>query len=141
VAERLHGILAQERPPRDENLKVARVDVNGHWDIEVSFHSSKSNHKLFIEQDGNWLQGKHQTDFELLNLVGMVEGDEIKMRSDYRIPGNSLIYLFSGKMKREKLSGSIYLGEYLTATFTGTRTLYDNKRRRITIPGGPPLAT
>lgn len=141
VAERLHGILSQKRAPRNDQFKAATVDLNGHWDIEVFFPSSKSKHKLFIEQDGNWIQGMHQTDFELLDLIGMVEGNEIKMRSNYRIPGDSLIYLFSGKVEKEKLTGSIYLGEYLNATFTGSRTLYDNKHRRITIPGGPPLAT
>ena len=141
VAERLHGILSQKRAPRSDMMKSAKVDLNGHWDIEVSFPSSKSQHKLFIEQDGNWIQGMHQTDFELLNLIGMVEGDDIKMRSDYRIPGNSLTYLFSGKIENEKLTGSIYLGEYLNATFKGNRIQYSNKRRKITIPGGPPLAT
>ncbi len=141
VADRLYGILSQKRPSRMENLKTASADLNGHWDLEVSFPSSTSHHKLFIEQEGNWIQGMHQTDFEMLDMVGMVEGDEIKLRSDYRIPGNSLIYLFSGELKNGKLSGSIYLGEYLTATFTGVRTKYDKKRRRITIPGGPPLAT
>ncbi len=141
VAERLHGILSQQRPPISDKLKAANVDLNGHWDIEVFFPSSKSNHKLFIEQDGNWLEGAHQADFELFDLVGMVEGDDIKMRSNYRIPGNSLTYLFSAEVKNEKLTGSIFLGEYLTATFTGVRTPYDNRRRRITIPGGPPLAT
>jgi len=141
VAERLHGILSQKRASRSDTLKAANVDLNGHWDIEVSFPSSKSKHKLFIEQDGNWIQGVHQTDFELFDLIGMVESDDIKMRSNYRIPGNSLTYLFSGEVKNEKLTGSIFLGEYLTATFTGIRTPYDNKRRRITIPGGPPLAT
>jgi D-glucosaminate-6-phosphate ammonia-lyase len=141
VAERLHGILSQKRAPRSKELKAAKADLNGHWDIEISFPSSKSRHKLFIEQDGNWIQGMHQTDFELFDLIGMVEGDDVKMRSDYRIPGNSLTYLFSCKMDNEKLAGSIHLGEYLNATFTGIRTPYDNKKRRITIPGGPPLAT
>jgi len=141
VADRLHGILSQKRAPRVEELKPAHVDLSGHWDIEVSFQSGKSEHKLFIEQDGNWIQGKHQTDFELLNLVGVVEGDDIKMRSDYRIPGNSLVYLFSGKLENDKLKGGIFLGEYLTATFTGVQTQYSNKRRKISIPGGPPLAT
>ena len=141
VAERLHGILSQKRAPLSDKLKPANVDLNGHWDIEVSFPSSKSHHRLFIEQDGNWIEGAHQTDFELFNLIGMVEGDDIKMRSSYRIPGNSLTYLFSGEVKNEKLTGSIFLGEYLTATFTGVRTPYENRRRRITIPGGPPLAT
>ena len=141
VADRLHGIFSQKRAPLTDKLKAAKVDLNGHWDLEVSFPSSKSNHKLFIEQDGNWIQGMHQTDFELLDLIGMVEAEDIKMRSDYRIPGNSLIYLFSGKIVADKLVGSIYLGEYLTATFTGTRANYDKKRKKITIPGGPPLAT
>jgi seryl-tRNA(Sec) selenium transferase len=141
VAERLHGILSQKRSPRSQELKAAAVDLSGHWDIEVSFPSSKSIHRLFIEQEGNWLQGKHQTDFELLDLVGVVEVGEIKMRSDYRIPGNSLVYLFSGEMENDQLSGSIYLGEYLTATYTGSLTKYDRKRRKISIPGGPPLAT
>ncbi len=141
VADRLHGILSQKHASLPDKLKAAKVDLNGHWDIEVTFPSSKSNHKLFIEQDGNWIQGMHQTDYELLNLIGMVEGEDIKMKSNYRIPGNQLIYLFSGKIKDEKIIGSIYLGEYLTATFIGTRISYSNKKNRITIPGGPPLAT
>jgi hypothetical protein len=141
VADRLYGILSQQRSPRTDQLKAAHADLSGHWDIEVSFPSSKSGHKLFIEQDGNWIHGKHQTDFELLDLVGVVEGDDIKMRSDYRISGNSLVYLFSGKLENDKLKGDIYLGEYLTATYTGVRTRYSKKRRKISIPGGPPLAT
>jgi len=141
VAERLHGILSQKRAPLSDSLKPPKADLHGHWAIEVSFPSSISQHKLFIEQDGNWIQGMHQTDFELLNLIGMVEGDDIKLRSDYRIPGNSLVYLFSCKLENEKLTGSIFLGEYLTATFTGSRIAYNKKRRKITIPGGPPLAT
>ncbi len=90
VAERLYGILSQKRVPPNDTLKAANVDLSGHWDIEVFFPSSKSQHKLFVEQDGNWIQGKHQTDFELFDLVGMVEADVVKMRSNYRIPGNSL---------------------------------------------------
>jgi seryl-tRNA(Sec) selenium transferase len=141
VAERLHGILSQKRKSRIDNLKAAKVDLNGHWDIEITFPSSKSKHRLFVQQEGNWIQGKHQTDFEMLDLVGMVENNEFKLRSSLRIPGNSLIYLFSGKLENEKLHGSIYLGEYLNATFTGNRIKYSNKKKKITIPGGPPLAT
>ena len=141
VAERLHGILSQKRNSKIDNLKAAKVDLNGHWDIEITFPSSKSKHRLFVQQEGNWIQGQHETDFEMLELVGMVENNEVKLRSNFRIPGNSLIYLFSGKLENEKLHGSIYLGEYLNATFTGSRIKYSNKKKKITIPGGPPLAT
>jgi len=141
VADRLFGILSQKRAPLSKELKAANMDLSGHWDIEIFFPSSISHQKLFIEQDGNWIEGAHQTDFELFDLVGMVEGDIIKLSSNYHIPGNSLTYLFSAEVKNGKLNGSIFLGEYLNATFTGVRTPYDKRRRRITIPGGPPLAT
>ncbi len=141
VAERLYGILSQKRSAINDTLKAAKADISGHWELEISFLSGKSNHKLFINQDGNWIQGMHQTDFNSLNLIGMVEGNELKMKSQYQIPGDSLIYLFSGKMEGDGISGSIFLGEYLTAKFTGVRVDYKNNKTRITIPGGPPLAT
>ena len=39
------------------------------------------------------------------------------------------------------ITGSIHLGEYLTATFAAHRCQRQRPRRPITIPGGPPLAT
>jgi len=141
VAETLHKILMEKRPPIDDQLKPAIIDLSGHWDLDVSFLNGKSKHALFIEQKGNWIEGKHKTDFELLDIIGMVEGNELKMRSDFRIPGNHLTYMFSGKGNDGSFSGSIFLGEYLTAKFEAKRVDLSPSKRRIVIPGGPPLAT
>lgn len=141
VADRLYGILSQKRSPKDDKMKAPAVDLTGHWEVEMEFFTSKSQHHWFIEQDGNWIQGKHQSDFAGQEIVGMVEGKEVKMRSDYRVPGNSLSYWFSGEATADKISGSVYMGEYLTAKFTASRARYRSERRRIDIPGGPPLAT
>jgi hypothetical protein len=141
VADRLFAILSQKRQPQSTAMTPPKANISGHWDVEVEFFSSKSQHTLFIEQDGNWIQGSHKTDFALQEVVGMVEGDEVKLRSVYRIPGNSISYLFSGKAADDSISGSIYMGEYLTANFTAKRSAYNDERRRIVIPGGPPLAT
>ena len=73
--------------------------------------------------------------------MGIVEGDQIKMRSNVRIPGSGVTYLFSGTATDNSMSGSIYLGEYLTAKFTAKRAEYRTERRKFAIPGGPPLAT
>jgi hypothetical protein len=73
--------------------------------------------------------------------MGMVEGDLIKMRSSVRIPGSGVTYLFSGTASADAINGSIYLGEYLNAKFTARRAVYKSERRKIAIPGGPPLAT
>jgi D-glucosaminate-6-phosphate ammonia-lyase len=117
------------------------VTISGHWDVTVEFFSSTSRHTLFIEQDGNWIQGTHHSDFSVQEVMGMIEGDQVKLRSNLRNPGNGVTYLFSGTVGAETINGSIYLGEYLNAKFTAKRAAYRGDRRRIVIPGGPPLAT
>lgn len=141
VAERLHGIMSEKRKPRSDELKATSIDISGHWEVDIDFFSSKSQHMWFLEQDGNWIQGTHKSDFSVEEIVGIVEGEEMKLRSNYRIPGNSISYWFSGKPDGDTLTGSIYMGEYLTAKFVAKRVGYQQKRRRIVIPGGPPLAT
>jgi D-glucosaminate-6-phosphate ammonia-lyase len=75
------------------------------------------------------------------DIVGMIEGDEIKMRSNMRKPGDGVTYMFSGKVTGSGMSGSIYMGEYMVAEFTAKKVTYKGTRKRIVIPGGPPLAT
>jgi hypothetical protein len=73
--------------------------------------------------------------------MGMVEGDQVTLRSNLRKPGDGITYMFSGKASGDTISGSIFLGEYLTAKFTAKKSIYKVQRKRIMIPGGPPLAT
>lgn len=141
VADRIYNILSQKRSPRTDAMTPASVSVSGHWDVTVEFFSSTSQHSLYIEQDGNWIQGTHHSDFSTQEIMGMVEGDQIKMRSSVRIPGSNVTYLFSGAASADGINGSIYLGEYLNAKFTAKRAVYRSERRKIAIPAGPPLAT
>ena len=122
-------------------MTAPTVKLDGLWDVSVEFFTSKSEHKLFIEQDGNWIQGTHTSDFSQQELMGMVEGDQVTLRSNFRKPGDGITYMFSGKVSGEEISGSIFLGEYLTAKFTTRKSNYKMERKRIRIPGGPPLAT
>lgn len=71
----------------------------------------------------------------------MAEGDEVKLRSRYSAPGDGVTYWFSGTLSGDTLSGSVFLGEYLTAKFTAKRAAYRAGNDRIVVPGGPPLAT
>jgi seryl-tRNA(Sec) selenium transferase len=141
VAERIYNLLSQKRNARSTSMATPTVKLNGPWDITVEFFSSTSQHKLFIEQDGNWIQGTHTSDFSQQELMGMVEGDQVTLRSNLRKPGDGITYMFSGKATGDTMSGSIFMGEYLTAKFTAKKSTYKMQRRRIMIPGGPPLAT
>jgi seryl-tRNA(Sec) selenium transferase len=141
VAERVVNLLSQKRPPRTTAMIAPGATLSGHWDVTVEFFTSKSNHKFYIEQDGNWIQGTHTSDFSVQEVMGMVEGDQVKLRSNLRMPGDGITYMFSGTISGGTFAGSVYLGEYLTAKFTAKKATYKTERKRVVIPGGPPLAT
>jgi seryl-tRNA(Sec) selenium transferase len=141
VAERIYAVLTQQRPPRQLEMKPSTVKIAGRWDVTVKFFSSTSRHDLNIEQDGNWLQGTHKGEFSVRDLTGSVEGNEIKIMSVDRKPGDHVTFIFSGTASNDALSGEIYMGEYRTASFTAKRYGYRNRRGPINVPSGPPLAT
>ncbi len=141
VADRLYELLSEKRDPLSDEMKTPKGDVSGSWNVEMEFFAGKSKHMFFLEQEGNWVKGSHQGDFSTQEIAGMIEGDKLKLRSHYSIPGDSIYYWFSAKVNGDTLAGSVFLGEYLTAKFTAQRTSYRQGNERIVIPGGPPLAT
>jgi hypothetical protein len=117
------------------------ANLTGVWDVRVQFFSSISQHNFTIVQDGNWISGTHKGDMDVMNLNGTIEGDQIKFRSSKRIIGDDLEFLFKGTFSGDLISGDIHLGEYRTAKFTATRNVAKPVRKKVMIPGGPPLAT
>lgn len=141
VANRLHGLLSQKRSPRSTAVPAPTGTLAGRWDVDVEFFSSRSQHAWFLEQDGNWIQGAYRGEFSTRDVAGTLEGNQVTLRSIDRRPGNSLTYIFSGTLSGDAISGSIHLGEYLTAKFTARRSTSSTGRERILVPSGPPLAT
>ena len=141
VADRLYKLLSKKRAPLPKELKPAKVNLSGHWEFTIEFFSSTSTHHLYLEQDGNWLQGVHQGDFDSREVIGMVEDDQVKIRSGLHKPGDHVIFLFHGTSDGQSINGSVFLGEYLNAKFKARKAVYQQKRKSISVPGGPPLAT
>jgi len=142
VADRIYGVLSQKRSPKITKMVTPTVNLRGSWDATIQFFSSVSHHALFIEQDGKWIKGFHKGDFSVRELTGVIESDTtVKLRSVDRRPGDSITFIFSGTISGDSIAGSIYMGEYRTATFTAKRTSYKIPPKEIIVPGGPPLAT
>jgi D-glucosaminate-6-phosphate ammonia-lyase len=141
VANRIYGVLSQKRDPKPTELEAPSANISGRWDADIEFFSSTGKHVLFIEQDGNWIQGSHKGEFTVRDMRGTIEGDTIKLRSVDRLPGDSISFIFSGTLSGETISGSIYMGEYRTAKFVARRNNNKLPREKIVVPGGPPLAT
>jgi D-glucosaminate-6-phosphate ammonia-lyase len=141
VADRIYNVLSAKRGARSTAMSAPAANVSGRWDVEIEFFSSRSRHTLFIEQDGNWIQGSHHGDFTVRDMVGMIEGNEVKLRSVERRPGASVTFIFSGTVSGDTMSGPIHMGEYLNAKFTAEKHAYPTEHTRIVVPKGPPLAT
>lgn len=141
VADRIYSMLTKKREPKPAAMIAPSANLAGNWDVSVKFSSSTSAHGFTLEQDGNWLQGTHKGDLDTRHVTGTIEGNRVMMKSDIPMVGNKLIYLFSGTVSGDSMSGDIHLGEYRTATFTAKRNSTKPNRQKVQIPAGPPLAT
>jgi len=141
VADRLYAVLSQKRSPKPASATAPATNLSGRWDVNVEFFSSKSQHTLYLAQDGNRVQGSHKGDFSTRDVSGTIEGDQIKLRSQLSQPGDSVGFIFGGTLAGDAFSGTIYMGEYLNAKFTAQRHTYAaGQGSAIRIPTGPPLA-
>jgi D-glucosaminate-6-phosphate ammonia-lyase len=142
VAERIYNLLSHKREPKPTEMHRPAADLSGRWDISIEFFSSKSDHMLFIEQEGNRIHGTHKGDYSVRELFGSIEGDTLTLRSvsAERGTGDSVIYTFSGKVSGDTIAGPIHMGEYLTAKFAGKRHPHSQSQGTIVVPSGPPLS-
>jgi hypothetical protein len=140
VAERIYQVLSEKRSPKPP-LKTPVANLSGRWDATVEFYSSKSEHVLFIEQNGNQIQGTHKGDFSARDMYGTIDGDQLTLRSttSERGTGDTITFIFSGTVSGDTISGPIHMGEYLTSRFTARKHSYP-EARAILVPQGPPLA-
>ena len=141
VADRVFEIFSRKRNAKPETMVAPLARLNGRWDLSIQFFSSTSQHSLTMVQDGNWLSGTHQTEFQTGNMNGTIEGNRVNMQSTMRIVGDELSYQFSGIVSGDTISGDIHLGEYRTAKFIAKRNVQKATRTKVNIPAGPPLAT
>lgn len=138
VGDKLFELLSRKRSPKSKTvMKEPSANIGGRWDLQIDYFSSKSDHILYLEQDGNWLKGIHQTGFSTRDVSGSIEGYEVKFLSPGRRPAVS--YTFAGTITGDTIAGKIDMGEFLTASFTGKKNTKDPDRIPIVFPEGRPM--
>jgi D-glucosaminate-6-phosphate ammonia-lyase len=138
VGDKIFELLSKKRSPKAEKaMKAPSSMISGRWDLEIDYFSSKSDHILYLEQDGNWLKGIHKTDFSVREVSGSIEGNEVKFLSPGRRPAVS--YTFAGTISGNTISGKIDMGEFLTADFSGKKNTKDPDKIPIVFPEGRPM--
>ncbi|MBD2751286.1 PLP-dependent transferase [Spirosoma validum] len=144
VAKRVHEILTRKRsaPAAVAEMKAPAADLSGRWDVSIEFYTSKSQHTFILEkQDTNYLIGTHKGEFATRELIGTIEGDDVRFQSRYSVPGDNVVMTFYGKLAGDTITGEIDMVEYVNAKFTAKRLTYPSNRQRINIPSGRPFST
>jgi seryl-tRNA(Sec) selenium transferase len=138
AGERIYEVLSRKRIPKVKAaMKAPAYDISGRWDVTVQFSNSKSEQSFFIEkQEGNWLQGVHKSSFSERELTGTIEGDQIKLKSLYSVPGDRILSIFFGSVSGNNMKGDLDMGEYITASFTAKKHIYHLEKEKVIIPDG-----
>jgi L-seryl-tRNA(Ser) seleniumtransferase len=122
IADRLFAVLS--KPPQDPIVQTAAAsgDISGRWDVNITYAAGASTHTLYLRQTGNDVEGTHQGDFMARDLAGSIAGDAVKLRSSIgERHGDSISYTFTGTLKVDTMSGTLDMGEYLSATWNAAR--------------------
>lgn len=139
VADRIVEVLSVKHKKKE--MAAPAANLTGRWDVDIEFYSSRSQHTFFIEQDGNWIQGSHKGDFTMRDMAGILDGDQVKLSSTERLPGDNVPFIFYGTVANDKMSGQIYMGEYINARFTAARHSQKSTRKPVRVPKGHPLSS
>src|SRR5438552_11253148 len=117
VAERIYAAVSNApRQTAATDVVAPASDVSGQWDVRIEYLASASTHTLHLKQAGNRLEGSHQGDFVSRDLAGTIEGHTVQMSSSYtERHGDALSFRFTGTVAGDAMSGTLDMGEYLTA--------------------------
>jgi len=123
VAQRIVQVLSGKHTLKPVEAPATPVtNLSGRWAIEIQYAASSTTHTVHLQQNGNRLEGTHQGDFLARDISGTISGDTVSLASNVtERHGDALTYRFSGKVTGETMSGSLDMGEYLTATWTARR--------------------
>jgi hypothetical protein len=123
VAQRILAILSARHTLKPVEAPAAPIaNLSGRWEVEIQYSASRGTHTLHLQQTGNRLEGTHQGEFLARDIAGTISGDTVRLASVVTARhGDALTYRFSGRVAGDTLSGSLNMGEYLTAAWTARR--------------------
>lgn len=122
VADRLVAVLKGAKPVAEKPKAPPAADLSGVWDVRIRYAASSSTHALHLRQTGSEIEGLHQGDFVTREAKGSIDGDAVRIRSDYpESHGDALAFTFTGTLAGGEMGGELDMGEYLKARWTAKR--------------------
>ncbi len=122
VADRIVAVLKSAKPSEPRTPQPPAADLSGVWEVGIQFAASRSTHLLHLRQSGADISGLHQGDFVTREARGTLDGDSVRIRSEYpESMGDAINCTFTGKVTGDTMGGELDMGEYLKASWTAKR--------------------
>lgn len=97
------------------------MSADGNWDITMNTPMGAQNAKLELHSDGAVLTGRMTSPQGEADVQdGTVDGDSLSWKADITTP-ISMTLEFSATLDGDSISGSVKLGAFGTASFSGSR--------------------
>jgi D-glucosaminate-6-phosphate ammonia-lyase len=112
VAERLHqefGRAPGAQPARQKQPPAA--SLSGRWQFDITFVAGATAFRLYLDHDGSAVNGVYSSPVVAEGTVtGSADGDRIELHTRGRHEGMAFHYIFTGRVERDALSGTVELG-------------------------------
>ncbi len=122
VAARLYDIFRQAAGTGAVPALAAPAhSVAGRWDVDLQFVSGSVRHTLLLQHDGHRVWGTHEARLVKGEITGTVSGVEVRLRSALRYEGDTLSYVFTGRLAGDTMEGELRPDEYGKARWRARR--------------------
>jgi uncharacterized pyridoxal phosphate-dependent enzyme len=122
VADALVEIF--NHPGQHQNPAIpqgAPAQVAGNWSVEIQYTRGTGHQRFTVQQEGNTLTGSQAGEIYQAILTGTVHADRIALRSEMKVPGNTIPWNFTGTVKGNSMMGTVTMGEYGDASWSAVK--------------------
>jgi hypothetical protein len=98
------------------------MTVDGNWSIAVATPIGERRAILSLKTDGNALKGSQSAEGDSTEIFdGTVNGNQVSWKVSITQPMDMTLE-FTGTINGDEVRGNVTLGDFGTASFTGTRS-------------------
>jgi len=99
----------------------SKTGVTGTWSFQVETAAGSGTPTMTFKQEGEKLSGHYSGQLGEAPLSGTLKGDAIEFAIDVSVQGNDLHIVYSGKVEKDSMKGTVKLGDAAEGTFTAKK--------------------
>ncbi len=97
------------------------VRIAGKWAVAIQYSRGIGEQVFTLSQTGGDLEGVQHGALYTAPLKGEVHANQVELRSEMPVSGNSILWTFKGQVEGDRLAGTVHLGEFGDATWSAVR--------------------